>query len=76
MHECSVKEIVKDLDENFGPVLRSGKIRKDKCHSRDKWMSYQRCAPYETRCVSRLVEMECCIASNIMKMMVPHECHA
>ena len=57
MHECSVKEIVKDLDENFGPVLRSGKIRKDKCHSRDKWMSYERCVPYETRCVSRLVEM-------------------
>ena len=76
MHECSVKEIVKDLGENFGPVLRSGKIRNCKCHSRDKWMSYQRCAPCETRCVSRLVEMECFIASNIMKMLVPHECHA
>ena len=52
--------------------------RKEKCHSGDKWMRYQRCTPCKTRCFSRLVvsKSNVAFAYDIVKMMVTHDCHA
>ena len=78
MNEPNVKEIEKDLDENFGPLLRS--------HKRKGEMSWwgqvddilENWASSETRCFSRLVvsKWNVVFAYNIMKMMVPQDCHA
>ena len=56
MDKADVKEIEKDLGENFGPVLRGQAVKRmEKCHGGDKWIKYWRWVPCETRCISRLV---------------------
>ena len=78
MHQPSVKEIEKDLDENFRPVLRSHKKKGEMSWWGQVDDILGNWASSETRCFSRLVvsKWNVVFAYSIMKMMVPQDCHA